>query len=609
MKKDIVSKNSIKNMSCLLIITTVGVFMFNLSWQRWPDIFIDFGRELYVAWQIKNGSFLYKDIYYLKGSISPYINALLFKMFGTSIMTIATFNLILIVFLTYIIYRIFLETTDKIVATATSTTFLGIFAFSQYVGIGNYNYVTPYSHEWTHGIFISFLSIYTLLIYLRQRRTIWLLAIGVFLGMAFLTRVEIFLSISVGMLASLFFLFISENQIPNRYLKLFCFLLAGFFILILCFVIFLSCYMEFDDVISSILMQYKIILGKSSAISNKFYSRGIGTDTSMLNITNLLKTSGWYVLVVTISGLGGYCANKISTIKQRTILFFARLAIVAICVSFLIAQIHLLQMTRALPIVMLTLLTYYFALIWRNRKDKQKLVRFLPIMALTIFSLLMLLRMILNVHIYHYGFAMAMPATLLTVMILLYYVPKHIGNMVNNVTFVRNIGIVLIAVIIILHVNFSKKIYDQKTFPVGSGSDTILTRNPNISPRGLGIKLALDKISKIVKPDETFTVIPEGVILNYFSRNDNHCYYTDMMPTTIARFGENNILNSLKACSVDYIVLMDRDVTEFGYKLFGKDIAAKTYTWIKENYSPVEKIGNQPFTGKGFGIVIMKQNK
>ena len=146
---------------------------------------------------------------YLKGSISPYINALLFRIFGTSILAIATFNLILIVFLTYLIYRIFLETTDKIVATSTSTTFLGIFAFSQYVGIGNYNYVTPYSHEWTHGIFFSFLSIYTLLIYLRQRRIIWLVAIGGSIGIVFLTRVEVFLAISVGMFGKFaFFVYI-----------------------------------------------------------------------------------------------------------------------------------------------------------------------------------------------------------------------------------------------------------------------------------------------------------------------------------------------------------------------------------------------------------------
>ena len=58
MAKDINYKNSIKNMSCLFIIVAVGAFMFNLSWQRWPDIFIDFGRELYVAWQIKEWKFL-----------------------------------------------------------------------------------------------------------------------------------------------------------------------------------------------------------------------------------------------------------------------------------------------------------------------------------------------------------------------------------------------------------------------------------------------------------------------------------------------------------------------------------------------------------------------
>ena len=36
---------------------------------------------------------------------------------------------------------------------------------------------------------------------------------------------------------------------------------------------------------------------------------------------------------------------------------------------------------------MLALLTYYFVLIWRNREDKEKLARFLPIMTLTDFRL------------------------------------------------------------------------------------------------------------------------------------------------------------------------------------------------------------------------------
>ena len=160
-----------------------------------------------------------------------------------------------------------------------------------------------------------------------------------------------------------------------------------------------------------------------------------------------------------------------------------------------------------------------------------------------------------------------------------------------------------------MHINTSKRIYDQKTFPVGSGGDTILTLNPNVSPRGISIKSALNKINEVVKPDETFLVIPEGVILNYLSRNDNHCYYTDTMPTTLSRFGESNVLNALKACSANYVILVDRDVTEFGYKSYGEDIATKIKTWVKENYSPIVNIGNQPFSGKGFGIVIMKRNE
>ncbi len=602
-------KSSIKNILCIFVIVGVGAFMFTLSWQRWPDILVDFGRELYVAWQIKQGSFPYRDIMYLKGSISPYINALLFRMFGTSIITIATFNLILIVFLTCLIYRFFIETTDKIVATATSTTFLGIFAFSQYVGIGNYNYVTPFSHEWTHGILFSFISIYTLLIYLRQRRSFWLIVIGSSIGIVFLTRIEVFLAISVGMFVSLLFLLVSEKQRIESYLKLFCYLLVGFIIPLLCFTIFLSCYMDYENAISSILIQYKIIFGGGSGTSNVFYLRSIGIDKPMLNTIKLLKTAGWYILILAIFGLGGYCANKISAIKHQVLLIIAKIGIVAICVSFLIVQIHFLQATRALPIVMAGLITYYFFIIWRNRNDKQKLVRFLPIMVLTIFSLLLLLRMILNVRVYHYGFAMAMPATLLAVMTLLYHVPQFIGKVVNNVTFVRNIGIVLLTVIIIMHINLSKKFYEQKTFPVGSGGDTILTNNPNISPRGLGIKLALDKINKVIKPDEVFLVIPNGVMLNYLSRRDNHCYYVGATPTTLLRFGENKVLNAIKASSADYVILVDRDVTEFGYKFFGQDFAAKIYTWINENYSPVKKIGSQPFTGKGFGVVIMKRNE
>ena len=54
---------------------------------------IDFGRELYVPWQITRGKMLSRDIASLFGPLSPYINALWFRLFGVSLITLALANL------------------------------------------------------------------------------------------------------------------------------------------------------------------------------------------------------------------------------------------------------------------------------------------------------------------------------------------------------------------------------------------------------------------------------------------------------------------------------------------------------------------------------------
>ena len=42
------------------------------SWQKWPDVLVDFGRELYVPWQLASGKRLYLDIAYFNGPLSPW---------------------------------------------------------------------------------------------------------------------------------------------------------------------------------------------------------------------------------------------------------------------------------------------------------------------------------------------------------------------------------------------------------------------------------------------------------------------------------------------------------------------------------------------------------
>ena len=58
------------------------------SWRKWPDPLIDFGRELYVPWQITEGRVLYRDIESLFRPLFPYVNALWFRLFGVSLTTL-----------------------------------------------------------------------------------------------------------------------------------------------------------------------------------------------------------------------------------------------------------------------------------------------------------------------------------------------------------------------------------------------------------------------------------------------------------------------------------------------------------------------------------------
>ena len=125
------------------------------SWRKWPDPIIDFGRELYVAWQITEGRVLYRDLATLFGPLSPYVNAFWFRMFGVSLTTLVACNLAIFALLLAGIYRFVGRCADRVTAAAATLSVLFLCGFSQYVEIGNYNFVTPYAHEATHGLAIG----------------------------------------------------------------------------------------------------------------------------------------------------------------------------------------------------------------------------------------------------------------------------------------------------------------------------------------------------------------------------------------------------------------------------------------------------------------------
>src|SRR6476659_5558960 len=110
------------------IIALAGTIVLACSWGTWPDPLTDAGRELYVPWRLCQGDRLYADIAYFNGPLSPYVNALWFKLFGVGIRTLVFANVGLLVILVALIYRVMREMSGQVAATASGVIFMLIFA-------------------------------------------------------------------------------------------------------------------------------------------------------------------------------------------------------------------------------------------------------------------------------------------------------------------------------------------------------------------------------------------------------------------------------------------------------------------------------------------------
>ena len=81
-------------------------------------------------------------------------------------------------------------------ATVACLTFIALFGFGQLADLGNYNFVTPYSHALTHGVLLSVATIFAFICYLRSSRCWPAGIIGLALGLTFLTKAEVFVAVA-----------------------------------------------------------------------------------------------------------------------------------------------------------------------------------------------------------------------------------------------------------------------------------------------------------------------------------------------------------------------------------------------------------------------------
>lgn len=584
------------------ILVVIGSYMLHLSWFKWPDLLIDYGRELYVPWQITQGKVLYVDINHLYGPLAHYFNALLFQIFGTGLSTLAYFNIVITILITAMIYTLIKSSFGDWIATTAGVCFLVIFACSQYVGISNYNFVCPYSHEITYGIFLFFLALTLFRKYLAHQKIIYAALIGLITGLIFLTKVEVFIAGLISLLAGLMFIF---RQSKPLHFKKHLFHFTFFALLpVIAFFIYFSLHMPLVEAFNAIIASYKnIFIGELT--NNIYYLRMSGLNNPAQNITLMLIKTFNYLLFFIFTGLIAYLFNRFSKKHFGYGVVVILSALIILFLFFLFFPISWLDIARPYPVFAVCLLGYLIINLIHKREDKFFIAKYLPFASLVLFSLLLLVKIILHVRFYHYGFALAMPATLAMLVLFLYYIPLFFSRW-GSKTVVASFAGLFIILTLLFYLNFTKNVYDMKNYPIAEGRDRFLTYDEKFFNYGPVLTKTLELVDQSMSLQDTFIVMPDGIMLNYLSRRNSPSRYFEFTPNFIEATGEARIINDISRNRPSFIILTKKDTSEHGAKYFGADYARNIYSWITDNYDKVNSIGDDTLSGKDFGIVIMK---
>ncbi len=594
-----------------IILLLALLVMAAISWGKWLDILVDFGLQVYTPWQLSQGQVLYKDIVYIHGPLSAYIHSLLFMVFGPGISVLAWFNTGLIIILTVIIRHLFCNLYDPLTGFLAALSFVVVFAFGNYLHVSNYNFVCAYEYTLPHAVFLSFVAIYQFVNYLRNPLSRTLFWIGLLSGLILLTKPEVFLAEITAIGTGLLLPFqLQETSLKNKLHKILIFF-SAFFIPYLVFVFYFSFHMPIAQALESPFTHLTYIFN-SGIKALPFYQAVTGTGFFWENMRNLFIVLGSYLFIyIALIFLNkGIVIRYGNTRISYWICFAGFLTLLIIFKN----DIFWLDMMRPLPLILIVYIGIFIYRWFSHSQTPQDKRRQISIFVLSLFSLVLLLKISLKVHVPHYGFALALPGFLIFAALLIHELPLVFKKFQGSALVPSAFGLALLLAHTGVMGWLSFNMYQMKDFPVGKGRDRVYDFPPHRAGtpaepymRGIIFNSALEWIDQQLGPDEEFVTFPAAPMLNYMSRRRSPIITGLFNPGVLLLTGESLILNSLKEKSPDYIVLVDQDFAHLGARFFGRDYAQATFKWIIQNYKVALQIGAKPLSDQGFGIQILKR--
>lgn len=571
-----------------------------ISWKKWNDLIIDFGRELYLPYLISLGGTIGKDVVHIFGPFSLYFNALWFKIGGPFYTTLILINLILVLLVSYLIFKIFSNLYDEITGIISTFVFLSVFAFAHYGKLGDHNFVAPYSHAVLHGWVLSLIALYLLLRFLKGRKSICHLGIGVCVGGVFLTKPEIFFAVFLASVLGIYLSFKICLFCFKDKIKIIIFFIIGLLLLpVVSFIYFgLQENVSFSK---EVIFNAYTLSFRSKIILHPYYIATAGMKELGKNLKlSLIGMFNFLLLIFSFYFIKFLVRNNVVKRAILSLLFIFPVILTASMefIKYPLKElIELSLIERGLPFILILAM---FIAIKKKNNSEDKI--FLSVFGC--FSFILLFKIFFNVHSYHYGIFLASPAVLLVTSTIVGGLPL-IAKAQGNYLILRIYAIGMVVFYAVSNLQLSVKIYNKKNYLIGEGRDSFFYF---LNQEGICVNTALKFLKRTLKTEDKFVAFPAGVMLNFLLKKELGIPYYSFVPVELQLFGEQNVLSALKRFPPQYILLVGITTSGQGYVFFGRDYGKNVFAWIIENYTPIRLIGALPFKEiNRFGILILKR--
>lgn len=580
------------------------VYFLTVSWRKWPDPQIDFGTQLYAPWRLAEGDVLYRDVAQNYGPLSQSFNALLFTVFGPGLMVLVAANLVIFGLILFTLGRLLRRAWGPGAAILASVVFVSVFSFSQYGGIGNSNYVTPYAHESTHGFLVCLLLTGSLIGWLAQPSRGNSSVSGFLLGLTAVLKPEFMLAGALLTGTTLFLRRRSGAASDRVHLG---YWLLGLVLPTVFFVLWFAIQLPFPDALRAATGAWSVMVSSPDLVNNPLQAYFLGFDQPAENLVLHLRwTAGALLLLAALAG-AGWLSRRVT----HPVMGYALTAIVMLLLGWLaLTRIDWIESGRCLFGVAAVYLGIKAWGVFRTVPGPDRITltdcRRILFVAL---ALGLLARMVLNGRIAHFGFYQAALAALLIPAVLVGELPGWLKLKRGQAMLIIGGTLALLLPGVFKMVHRSHVIMALKTEPVGTGRDRFYAFPPSLTHTG---RLVFH-VAKFLRaqPAPTVLVLPEGLMVNYLARKASPVPPLFFYFHATANGREALLVQQLEKQPPVWVVLLSRDLREAGIARYGEESGRgkELLAWLATHYDQFAEAANDPLDPDKQGLIVYRRRQ